>query len=121
MRLKSTFPTGLLVMLAGAQLFVPITPAEVAPQRIEVTARRFQFTPAEITLKKGEPVVMVLNSTDTTHGLEVDELGLKTEIHKGKVTELPFTPDKAGTFVGHCAVFCGAGHAGMTLTFHIEE
>lgn len=121
MRLKSALPTVLLVMLAATQLFVPVTPAEDAPQRIEVTAKRFQFTPAEITLKKGEPVVLVLNSTDTTHGLEVDELSLKTEIHKGKVTELPFTPDKAGTFVGHCAVFCGSGHGGMMFTLHIVE
>ena len=121
MSLKSTLPTVLLVMLAATQLFVPVTPAEDAPKRIEVTAKRFQFSPAEITLKKGEPVVLVLNSVDTTHGLDLRELGLWTEIHKGQATELPFTPDKAGTFVGHCAVFCGAGHGGMTLTFHIVE
>src|SRR5665213_2060503 len=121
MKLKSALPSAFLVMFAAAQLFVSVTPAEDAPKRIEVTARQFQFTPAEITLKKGEPVVLVLNSMDTTHGLEVEELGLTTEIHKGKATELAFTPDKAGTFVGHCAVFCGAGHGGMTLTLHIEE
>jgi len=121
MKLKSTLPTLLLVMLAVVQLFVPVTPAEVTPRRIEVTAQRFQFTPAEITLKKGEPVVLVLRSMDTTHGLQVRELGLETKIHKGRPTELAFTPDKTGTFVGHCSVFCGEGHGSMMLTLHVVE
>jgi cytochrome c oxidase subunit 2 len=121
MKLKPLLPTVCLAMLAAAQLFVPVTPAELAPRRIEVTAKRFQFTPAEITLKKGEPVVLVLNSMDTTHGLRIKELGLDTKIHKGQPSELAFTPDKTGTFVGHCSVFCGSGHGGMTLTLHIVE
>ena len=120
MKLKSALPTVFLAMLAASQLLVPVTPAELAPRRIEVTAKRFQFTPAEITLKKGEPVVLVL-SMDTTHGLQVKELGLETKIHKGQPTELAFTPDKTGTFVGHCSVFCGSGHGSMTLTLHIVE
>jgi cytochrome c oxidase subunit 2 len=121
MKLKSALPTVLLVMLAAVQLFVPITPAEIAPQRIQVIAQRFQYTPAEITLKKGQPVVLVLSSLDTTHGLQVKELNLATKIRKDQPTELAFTPDKAGTFVGHCSVFCGSGHGSMTLTLHIVE
>ena len=121
MKLKLLLPTVCLAMLAATQLFVPVTPAERAPQRIEVTAQRFQFTPAEITLKKGEPVVLVLHSTDTTHGLQFRELNLETKIHKGQPSELAFTPDKTGTFVGHCSVFCGSGHGSMTLTLHIVE
>jgi cytochrome c oxidase subunit II len=121
MKLKSALPTVLLVMLAAVQFFVPVTPAEVAPHRIEVTAKRFEFMPGEITLKKGEPVVLVLRSMDTTHGLEFRELGLRTRISKGQATEMAFTPDKTGTFVGHCSVFCGSGHGRMTLTMHIVE
>ena len=121
MKLKSALPAIFLVMLAAALWLVPVTPAELAPRRIEVTAKRFQFTPAEITLKKGEPVVLVLNSVDTTHGLQVKELNLETKIRKGQPSELAFTPDKIGIFIGHCSVFCGSGHGGMTLTLHIVE
>jgi cytochrome c oxidase subunit II len=121
MKLKPLLPTVCLAMFAATQLFVLVTPAERAPQRIEVIAQRFQFTPAEITLKKGEPVVLVLKSMDTAHGLQVKELGLKTKINKGQPSELAFTPDKTGTFVGHCSVFCGSGHGSMTLTLHIVE
>jgi cytochrome c oxidase subunit II len=121
MKLKPMLPTVCFAMLAATQLFIPVTPAELAPHRIEVTAKRFEYIPAEITLKKGEPVVLVLTSMDTTHGLRVKELGLEAKIHKGQTTELAFTPDKIGTFAGHCSVFCGSGHGSMTLTLHIVE
>jgi cytochrome c oxidase subunit 2 len=121
MKLKPMLPTVCLAMLAATQLFVPVTPAELAPQRIAVTAKRFEYIPAEITVKKGEPVVLVLNSADTTHGIGFKELGLEAKIRKGQPTELAFTPNKTGTFVGHCSVFCGSGHGGMTLTLHVVE
>ena len=88
-----------------------------APQRIEVSVKRFAYTPAEITLKKGQPVVLVL----TTEDVKFKELNLNTKIEKGKPSELAFTPDKAGDFVGHCSVFCGSGHGSMTLTLHVTE
>src|SRR5580658_6186280 len=94
MKLKSALPTVLLVIFAAGQLLAPVTPAEIAPRRIEVTAKRFEFIPAEITLKKGEAVVFVLRSLDTTHGLDFRELGLRTRIPKDQVTELAFTPDR---------------------------
>jgi cytochrome c oxidase subunit 2 len=98
-------------------------PAKAAaePRRIEVTAKRFEYIPAEITLKKGEPVVLVLHSTDVAHGVKFAELNLKADIGTAGTTELAFTPDKVGTFVGHCSHFCGSGHGTMTLTLHVIE
>jgi cytochrome c oxidase subunit II len=95
--------------------------AATEPKRIEVTAKRFAFVPSEVTLKKGEPVVLALKSEDVAHGVKFDELHLKTEIAKDSAAELAFTPDKAGTFVGHCSHFCGSGHGEMTLTLHVTE
>lgn len=102
---------------AGARM----TPTSTAPRRIEITAKRFTYEPDAITLKKDQPVVLVLMSADVTHGLRVRELGLDVKIPKGKVTEVPFTPQKAGDFVGHCSVFCGAKHGSMKITFHVVE
>jgi cytochrome c oxidase subunit II len=95
--------------------------AQAAPRRIEVTAKRFTYEPGEITLKKGQPVVLVIHSEDVTHGMRVRELNLNAKIEKGTPAELSFTPDKTGDFVGHCSVFCGSGHGGMTLTLHVVE
>lgn len=89
------------------------------PRRIEVTAERFDFAPGDITLKKGEPVVLVLKSADVPHGIRIRELGLEVKASKEKPGEVEFTPQKDGDFVGHCSVFCGSKHGSMTLRLHV--
>ena len=111
------FLTLLLLMIISA--FVHTAVAQVAPRRIEVTARQFAFAPGEITLKKGQPVVLVLKSQDVGHGLRIRELNVAVKVSERGTTEVRFTPQKAGDFVGHCYVFCGRGHGSMILTFHV--
>jgi cytochrome c oxidase subunit 2 len=108
-------------LIAGCMVIPFQAPAADTPKRIEVVAKRFAYMPAEITLKKGDPVVIVLRSDDVTHGIKFKELGIDSEIRKGAATELPFTPTRTGDFVGHCSRFCGAGHGSMTLTLHVTE
>jgi len=108
-------------LLAAGLMHVQSSHSQPAPHRIEVTAKRFEFTPNEVTLKKGEPVVFVLKSADVPHGIRFRELGVEVKVGKGQTKEVAFTPDKAGTFVGHCSVFCGSGHGGMALTLHVTE
>jgi len=108
-------------MLLAAPLLVKGIEVQPSPHRIDVTAKRFEFQPGEITLKKGEPVVLVLRSVDVAHGIRFKELGIEAKVGKGQTSELSFTPDKTGTFVGHCSVFCGSGHGAMTLTLHVVD
>jgi cytochrome c oxidase subunit 2 len=92
------------------------------PRRIEIAASRFTYSPNQITLKKGEPVVLVLRSTDVTHGLAIPDLGIETtEIKKGKDSEIPLTPEKTGHFAGQCAHFCGTGHGSMIFQIDVVE
>jgi cytochrome c oxidase subunit 2 len=114
-----TLVIGCLAM--GSLALSGFSPAPDAPRRIEVSVKKFGYAPAEITLKKGEPVVLVLTTEDVAHGLKFKELDLNTKFDKGKPGELVFTPDKTGDFVGHCSVFCGSGHGSMTLTLHVTE
>jgi cytochrome c oxidase subunit II len=95
--------------------------AQEAPKKIDVSVKKFAYEPAEITLKKGQPVVIELTTQDVAHGLKFKELNLNTKIEKGKTAELAFTPGQIGDFVGHCSVFCGSGHGSMTLTLHVTE
>jgi cytochrome c oxidase subunit 2 len=90
-------------------------------QTISITAQRFSFAPNEITLKKGQPVTLVIQSKDVSHGLRIEDLGVLTDIKKGETSEVKFTPDKAGTFEGKCAHFCGKGHGSMKMTVHVTE
>jgi len=91
------------------------------PKRIEIVASKYSFSPSEITLKKGEPVILVLSSEDVTHGLKVKELDIKVEVKKGHPEEIPVTPTQVGHFEGKCAHFCGKGHGSMTLAINVVE
>jgi cytochrome c oxidase subunit 2 len=121
MKLKFILFPLFVAMLIAAMFIAPPAPAQSAPRRIEVTAKRFDFDPAEITVKKGEPVVIELKSVDVAHGLAFRELGVSVKAAKGKTAELSFTPTKVGDFVGACSVFCGSGHGKMKLTLHVVE
>ena len=90
-------------------------------QVIQITAKRFEYSPKEITLKKGVPVVLEFTSLDRLHGFDCPGLKLRLDIHPGKVNTLRFTPDKAGTFPFHCDNFCGSGHEGMKGTIIVTE
>lgn len=119
MKKMITMPTLLAGIFISAALWHPIASAQDAPQRLEITAKRFSYDPAEITLKKGQPAVLVLKSADVAHGLRIRELKVDVHVSARGTKEVQVTPQKAGDFLGHCSVFCGAGHAAMTLKVHV--
>ena len=121
MKRRYALLTVLLCLLAAASYRVRPTSAQEAPKHIDVIAKRFEYQPAEITLKKGQPVVIALKSEDVAHGIHFKELNLQAKSDKGGTGQLAFTPDKTGDFIGHCSIFCGAGHGGMTLTLHVVD
>jgi len=90
------------------------------PRVVEITARRFQFTPSQVTLKRGETVKLLLRSEDVVHGLYMKKLGIDTEIQPGKTTEVLVTPAIAGRFTAICDHFCGSGHGNMKMTILVE-
>jgi cytochrome c oxidase subunit II len=107
---------GAAVLIWGAPLAL-----SGSPRRIKITASRFSYSPSEITLKKGEPVVLVFHSTDVTHGFNLPEMNVRADIKKGKDTEVNLTPSQQGHFVGRCAHFCGNGHGSMALQINVIE
>jgi cytochrome c oxidase subunit 2 len=90
-------------------------------QVIQVTAKRFEYSPKDITVKKGVPVVLEFTSLDRLHGFNCPGLAIRTDIQPGKVNRLQFTPDKTGTYPFHCDNFCGTGHEGMRGTITVTE
>ena len=109
---------GVLTAIASV---IPSAWGQSSPRRIEITAKRFSYTPNEITLKKGQPVVLVLKSVDVAHGLRVADLDVNLKSSAGGTAEVRFTPDKTGDFIGHCSVFCGSGHGSMVLKLHVVD
>jgi len=94
--------------------------AAVTPPVINITAKRFGFTPNIITLKKGETVKLRLTSEDVTHGFLVNSLNLDEVITPGQPREVTLTPQQTGRFTTICDHFCGAGHGNMNMTIVVE-
>ncbi len=61
--------------------------AQDPPNRIEIVAKRWEFTPSEITLKKGEPVILVLTSKDVAARFETR--GIQPGCHSQERREQP--------------------------------
>ena len=88
---------------------------------IDVVAANWKFTPATITTKVSEPTTLHVTSSEGVHGIQSDELGIpSTMVTPGKFSDVTFTPKKAGTYVVHCSVLCGAGHPDMKLIVRVE-
>jgi cytochrome c oxidase subunit 2 len=111
----------LLALAAGLGLDGRGARAAEEPRVIAVTAKRFEFSPREITLKVGETVKLDLTTEDGTHGFFAKPLGIDEVIVPGKTTEVAVTPKAAGRYTTICDHFCGAGHAGMKMTIVVEE
>ncbi len=121
---QSTFRVAAVGLALVASLLAVASPparAQDEPRVIVITAKRFEFSPNQITLAKGETVKLQIKTEDVTHGLFVRPLGIDTEIVPGRVTELTVTPETAGTYRAICDHFCGAGHGGMKMTIVVEE
>ena len=107
----------LLVLLAisSAQAGSP------AAHTVDISAKRFAFTPNQITLKRGEPVTLRVSAEDRDHGLLQEELGIDLDLTPGKVSEITITPQTAGRFVAICDDFCGSGHGNMKMVINVVE
>jgi cytochrome c oxidase subunit II len=90
------------------------------PRAIVITAKRFEFVPSTITLKKGETVKLFVTSEDVTHGFFLRPLKIDTDLTPGETQQITVTPQAAGTFTAICHHFCGAGHGNMKLTVVVE-
>jgi cytochrome c oxidase subunit 2 len=91
------------------------------PPVIHITAKRFEYRPHTLTLKKGAPVVFELTALDRVHGFNLPDFGVRTDVVPGRPTRIRVTPDRAGEFVFHCDVFCGDGHEEMSGTLIVTE
>ena len=87
---------------------------------IDITAKRFAFSPEKITLKKGQTVKLRLHSEDVTHGFFLRPLKLDEEIPAGQTVEVSVTPQASGTFTTICDHFCGANYGNMNMTIVVE-
>jgi cytochrome c oxidase subunit 2 len=87
---------------------------------IAITAKRFEFEPKEIHLRRGEAVSLAVTSQDVQHGFFSRPLGIDTDLTPGKTEEIRVQPQQEGTYTVICDHYCGSGHGGMRMTVVVE-
>jgi cytochrome c oxidase subunit 2 len=102
-----------VVTIGSLGAYVVAQSAEPKEKVIKITAKKFNYTPGTVTLKKGVPVILEFRSQDVLMGFNLPDFNVRADIVPGKATRLNLTPDKTGTFVFLCDVFCGTGHEEM--------
>jgi cytochrome c oxidase subunit 2 len=100
-------------VLASLGAYVAAQSAEPKERVIRVTVKKFNYTPGEIKLKKGVPVILEFKTLDILMGFNLPDFNVRADIVPGKTTRLRLVPDKTGTFVFLCDIFCGTGHEEM--------
>ncbi len=82
---------------------------------INIEAKRFEYIPSTVTVKKGDRVKFVITNTDTTHGITIPNLSV------GGIDSFEFTANETGSFPFRCPTMCGQGHRNMTGMLIVEE
>jgi len=88
--------------------------AQPAERVVRVTAKKFEFLPHELTLKRGVPVVLELVTADVLMGFNAPDFGVRADLLPGKVAQARIVPQQVGTFEFLCDIFCGQGHEEMS-------
>ena len=108
-------------LIGAGSMLMPRPTHSAVEQVIDMTAKKFEYSPNEITVKKGVPVVLEITSLDREHGFKLREFGVHADIKPGETTRVRFVPNKSGRFPFQCDVFCGSGHEDMSGEIVVED
>jgi heme/copper-type cytochrome/quinol oxidase subunit 2 len=109
-------------------------------QVIQMTAKRYEFSPSRVRVKSGMKVQLKIAALDRDHGFKSAVIpngaggsaviGLKFtspqgndgwKLKKGKETTIEFVAKTAGTYDFQCAVACGIHHARMKGQIIVDQ
>lgn len=113
------FPTrpgqsDLVVRVTGRQWWWRVEYVDRNPGEQVVTAN-------ELHIPVGRPVRLLLTSQDVIHSFWVPSLQGKLDLFPGDTNELRLSAERAGSYEGRCAEYCGLQHAHMRFTVIAES
>jgi cytochrome c oxidase subunit 2 len=121
MRKRAQAVAAVVIGLVASGGYYAAQSAQPRGRIIKITARKFTYDPPEITVKKGEAVTLEFRTADVFMGFNLPDFKTRADIVPGKTTRVSFIPDKVGSFVFLCDVFCGIGHEGMSGTLTVIQ
>ena len=130
---------GVLLLVGGSKPRAAQPSGAVAEgtQVINVTAKKYEFQPSTIRVKRGTRVQLRITASDHAHGMKLSETaegadpnakpGLVfsgpqdcTKIEEGKTETVEFVADAPGTYPFRCCVHCGWHHRAMKGAVVVE-
>jgi cytochrome c oxidase subunit II len=81
----------------------------------DARADRTFTTANELVIPVGRPVVVTLQADDVIHSFWIPNLHGKKDLIPGRVAKIELRADRAGTYAGRCAEYCGLQHAFMAF------
>lgn len=130
--------SALLLVLASSQpRRSSVLAQDQSVQVVEVTAKKYEFSPSPIRVKAGSQVQLKITAIDHDHGFAVDPVpqgalaggkpGLIfaspaecVQLKKGQTTVVEFLAQAPGTYAFHCCHTCGLGHRHMKSEIVVE-
>ena len=141
-KLRSVFRIAWLFLLSALTVaagFARLTSqAAQEVQVIEMTAKKYEYSPSPLRVKRGAKVQLRITALDRTHGFKINlspdgsdkksDLGLIFssnnddcfKLEKGVPTVVEFVARTPGTYSFHCCNRCGIGHGGMKGQIVVE-
>lgn len=103
-----------LLLAILAVLLVPF-PAFGEPEvhHLTIDASQFEYSPARLTVNRGDTVHVELKASDVVHGLYLDGYDIEARVVPGASEEFSFLADQSGKFRYRCSVACGPLHPFM--------
>ena len=80
-----------------------VSAQQAAVQRhVEVSARKYAFTPGRIEVNQDDLVKITLHSEDIAHSLTIDAYRIAKRVSGGQTVTFEFRADQPGTFPFYC-------------------
>lgn len=76
--------------------------AQGEAREIDVSARRYSFTPARVEVQQNDLVTIHFTAQDIAHSFTVDQYRIAKRAGAGQTVTFEFRADRAGTFPYYC-------------------
>ena len=132
------FLLGGLTVTAGFARLLNTSRTDQEVQVIAMSAKKYEYSPSPIRVKRGTRVQLRITALDRTHGIKINlspdgsdqknDSGLIFssnnddcfKLEKGIPTVVEFVARTPGTYSFHCCNRCGIGHGGMNGQIIVE-
>src|SRR5215470_564046 len=130
-------PAAFLFLVGPFRVDSSLCAQEQTAHVIELTAKKYEFSPGPLHLKAGTKVQLKITAVDHDHGFKIATIpegaasGSKPglifsspqdcfRLKKKETTTIEFLAQTPGTYELHCCHVCGFGHKGMHSELIVE-